>query len=60
MNNFKHLEYLGDGVYAGHDGYQVWLTTGSHMNPPLLALDPNVLQSLVRYAEHTLKIEVKS
>lgn len=51
----QNLAYLGDGVYAGHDGYQVWLTTGDHRNRELIALDPDVLKALVAYAvEHKL------
>jgi hypothetical protein len=45
------MDYLGDGVYVGHDGYQVWLTTGSHHSPELVALDPEVLKALVNYAK---------
>jgi len=46
----EKMEYLGDGVYCGHDGYQVWLTTGSHENEPLVALEPSVMKKLVSYA----------
>ena len=55
----QDMDYLGDGVYAGHDGYQVWLTTGSHMNAELVALEPAVLQALVRYAKQHLGLEIK-
>jgi hypothetical protein len=50
MPNTEH-EYIGDGVYASFDGYQVWLHLGSHDSPPLIALEPNVMAALVRYAE---------
>ena len=38
--------YLGDGVYAHHDGYQVWLIAlgGNH-----IALEPGVMQALENY-----------
>lgn len=41
--------YLGDGVYASHDGYQVWLAVGNHESP-VAALEPAVLQKLAVYA----------
>jgi len=25
--DMQDMDYLGDGVYVGHDGYQLWLTT---------------------------------
>lgn len=45
-------EYLGDGVYATFDGYQVWLRTsnGITASPPI-ALEPSVMQSLIDYAK---------
>ena len=48
-------EYLGDGVYAGFDGYQVWLSVGSHTNKPVVALDPEVFQRLKEYYEKNSK-----
>lgn len=38
--------YLGDGVYAHHDGYQIWLTTQEGME---IALEPEVLCALDQY-----------
>lgn len=55
----QDLAYLGDGVYAGHDGYQVWLTVGSHMNAELIALEPDVLKALVTYAINNKILELK-
>lgn len=43
-------EYLGDGVYAFHDGAQIWLTVGDHRNAGLVAVDGDVLTGLVGYA----------
>src|SRR5579859_7555045 len=40
----KHV-YLGDGVYAYHDGYQVWLATDGNA----IALEPGVMQALMDY-----------
>jgi hypothetical protein len=43
-------EYLGDGVYASFDGYQIWLRVGHHQAPPAVALEPQVLHALNNYA----------
>lgn len=47
--NSQH-EYLGDGVYASFDGYQIWLHLNHHESEPLIALDENTLAALLRYA----------
>lgn len=38
--------YLGDGVYAHHDGYQIWLTTQEGMR---IAIEPAVFAELHKY-----------
>lgn len=42
--------YLGDGVYAKHDGYQIWLWTsdGVHSSSGI-ALEPNVIMALCSF-----------
>ena len=55
-------DYLGDGVYAEHDGDgQVWLRVGDHRNERLVALDASVLRNLIGYAKRVgiLKEESK-
>jgi hypothetical protein len=42
--------YLGDGVYASYDGYQIWLAVNHHTNKQV-ALEPQVLAALLRYAD---------
>ena len=49
--------YLGDGVYASFDGYQIWLKTQEcerctcgHIEFEGIALEPAVLEALVIYA----------
>jgi hypothetical protein len=42
--------YLGDGVYASFDGYQIWLAVNHHENRQV-ALEPQVLMMLLAYAE---------
>lgn len=41
--------YLGDGVYASFDGFQIWLAANHHENK-VIALEPNVLEALIKYA----------
>lgn len=50
---WRHTDhkYLGDGVYASFDGYQVWLRLNAHNSTPLIALEPKVLRALVEYAK---------
>lgn len=45
-------EYLGDGVYAQFDGYQVWLSVGLHS---VIAIDPDVLGRLNDYWARCLR-----
>jgi hypothetical protein len=46
----KLKRYLGDGVYAGFDGYQIWVwTTGLDGVEHAIAFDPGTLASLARY-----------
>jgi hypothetical protein len=43
--------YIGDGVYASHDIFHIWLRTGDG-NDQQIALDPSVYRALVEYAKH--------
>lgn len=51
-DRFRDVAHLGDGTYAGHDGYQVWVwaSDGLHETAPV-ALEPGVLTALVQYAQ---------
>lgn len=42
----KFERYLGDGVYAHFDGYQIWLTTHEGHR---IALEPSVMDALQAY-----------
>jgi len=42
--------YLGDGVYASFDGYQIWLSTESEDGPHRIALEPLVYEALRQFA----------
>ena len=44
--------YLGDGVYAEFDGYQIWLYTHDGISRLCeIALEPGVFARLLTYAE---------
>lgn len=49
MNDTEQNEYLGDGVYASFDGYQIWLAANHHENK-VVALEPAVMFRLEQYA----------
>lgn len=42
--------YLGDGVYASFDGYQIWLAANDHRNK-VVALEEPVMIALILYAQ---------
>lgn len=43
-------QYIGDGVYAGHDGYQVWIWTSNGIEESnFVALDRRTFSSLIDY-----------
>lgn len=46
-------QYLGDGVYASHDGYHIWL---SLQDGSRIALEPKVMDNLLRYHVHVRNI----
>ena len=52
-SDMKH-EYLGDGVYASFDGYQIWLARDHHMNR-VIAIEPDVLAAQLKYAYRVWK-----
>ena len=54
----KH-SYLGDGVYASFDGYQIWLAANHHENR-VVALEPAVLLQLIEYAQRLGLLSSKS
>lgn len=50
--------YIGDGVYASFDGYQIWLRTGRESGLPdkRIALDQDTFAGLVRF-EAALRLQ---
>ena len=47
-------KYLGDGVYASFDGYQIWLAANDHTNK-VIALEPGVMANLITYSQSLKK-----
>ena len=45
----KTLKYLGDGLYAKFDGFQIALMVNDHRNEPVAYLDSQVMENLVEY-----------
>jgi len=43
------ITYIGDGVYAAFDGYQIWAFADRDGFEHSIALEPNVLDALERY-----------
>lgn len=49
MRPLKLKRYLGDGVYAGFDGYQIWLWAERDGQEHSIALEAEVMASLAHY-----------
>jgi hypothetical protein len=47
--------YLGDGLYAHHDGHQIILTAPRLEGDHWVALEPSVFQALVAYHKRIFK-----
>ena len=48
VSDTRNPVYIGDGVYLSDDGWQLWLSVGSHTNPPVVALDEDTFNELIR------------
>jgi hypothetical protein len=54
MSKYIQEEYLGDGLYAAWDGYQIWLCANdkcSGNTSDVVALEPEVLGAFDRYVD---------
>lgn len=49
--------YIGDGVYAYHDGYQIWIETPREDGMHRIALEPAVFDALVKFRDDCFKKE---
>ncbi|MCO4170235.1 hypothetical protein K8D10_00265 [Aeromonas veronii] len=47
----QHPAYLGDGVYASFDGYQIWLRTEAMDGVNEIAIDDQTWAALVAYRD---------
>jgi hypothetical protein len=53
-----HQEYLGDGLYAEFDGYQIWLFThDGYARKHEVALEPQVLTNFLAYIERLKEVK---
>lgn len=53
----SNREYIGDGVYAEFDGYQIWLQTERDRGPERIALEPQVFNQLIGYARRVWPVK---
>jgi len=50
IEDLKEKDYLGDGVYCGFDGFQIWIWTSNGVRESeAIALEPYTLLALHRY-----------
>lgn len=49
-------QYIGDGLYADYDGYQIELSTPQGNK---VFLEPDVIKSFMEYIEKTLNVKIK-
>ena len=54
MSEHTDRKYLGDGVYASFDGFQIWLAANHHENV-VIALEPSVFDALIAYRERLIE-----
>jgi hypothetical protein len=50
--------YLGDGLYAHYDGYQVTLYADRGGSHHYVCLEPEVIQAFIRYLEKTFDVTI--
>ena len=48
-------DYLGDGLYASFDGFQIILRAPREHGDHIVALEPQVFINLIRFAEDIAK-----
>lgn len=56
-SDFQKIVYLGDGVYAGNDGYQIWIWV---QDSNAIALEPRVMANLKQYEKMLIDESQKS
>lgn len=61
MRNPKPKSYIGDGAYAEFDGYAIVLTTEDGLQTTnRIVLEPEVFTELIRYAAHSMAIQIRA
>lgn len=58
-NRLRDPIYLGDSVYAAHDGYGVWLVTwNGYSDDPrnVIGMEPKVLKALSEYLQYIFEV----
>jgi hypothetical protein len=55
----KNETYIGDGVYVSFDGFQIWLRAPRDNGNHVIALEPDVFNSLVAYRQHLIDSSLK-
>lgn len=51
-------DYLGDGVYVRHDGFQFWLIANDPASFERVALEPSVFRAFLRYVERVEGVKI--
>lgn len=54
----KNETYLGDGLYASHDGYQFVLRAPREEGDHYVALEPEVLSAFIVFVEKEIGIKI--
>lgn len=52
--------YLGDGLYASHDGWQFKLRAPNHDGDHVVYLEPSVLAAFQRYVEQVENLQLET
>lgn len=52
--------HIGDGVYASFNGFQIELRVNDHRTNPLVFLEPEVMDNLIKYYNSIIEQAVAS
>lgn len=56
MRDGKDKQYLGDGVYMSHDGYQLWLTAENGVDVlSAIAIEPHLIPVIQKYWDNLVE-----
>lgn len=54
----EEKKYLGDGLYAEDDGFQITLSTGRAIGMHFVCLDDSTLRSFLNFIESTRNVKI--